>query len=152
GYVPLAKHLGPEQPFYTLQSPGPGPHATGRPYSMQEYEAVAAEYVRAMRTVQPHGPYCIGGTCEGARIAFEMTRILESEGETVDLLAIIDTWVVENTQNRWLWKIDYYSDKLRRLSTQPWSVRLTVFQKALRNRLKWWLGAKSAPRKSEWIE
>jgi amino acid adenylation domain-containing protein len=152
GYVPLAKHLGSEQPFYTLQSPGPGPHATGKPYTIQEYEAVAAEYVRAMKTVQPHGPYYIGGTCEGARIAFEMTRILESEGETVDLLAIIDTWVVENTQNRWLWRIDYYVDKLRRLSRQPWSVRFTVFQRALRNRLKWWLGAKSAPHKSEWIQ
>ena len=152
GYVPLAKHLGSEQPFYTLQSPGPGPHTTGKPYSAQEYEAVAAEYIRAMRTVQPHGPYCIGGTCEGARIAFEMTRILESEGETVELLAIIDTWVVENTQNRWLWRVDYYATKLRRVSAQPWRVRLSVFQKALRNRLKWWLGAKSAPRKSEWIQ
>jgi amino acid adenylation domain-containing protein len=152
GYVPLAKHLGSERPFYTLQSPGPGPHATGKPYSIQEYEAVAAEYVRAMRSVQPRGPYYIGGTCEGARIAFEMTRILESEGERVDLLAIIDTWVVENTQNRWLWKLYYYYDQMRRLSRQPWQWRLAVAQRAVRNRLRWWTGAKSAPPKSEWIE
>jgi amino acid adenylation domain-containing protein len=152
GYVPLAKHLGSEQPFYTLQSPGPGPQATGKPYSIQEYEAVAAEYVRAMRTVQPRGPFYIGGTCEGARIAFEMTRILESEGETVELLAIIDTWVVENTQNRWLWKVYYYYDQMRRLSRQPWRSRLAAVQRALSNRLLWWTRAKSAPRKSEWIE
>jgi thioesterase domain-containing protein/acyl carrier protein len=152
GYVPLAKHLGSDQPFYTLQSPGPGPHATGKPYSIQEYVAVAAEYVRAMRSVQPRGPYYIGGTCEGARIAFEMTRILESEGETVELLAIIDTWVVENTQNRWLWKIYYYYDQMRRLSRQPWQWRLAVAQRAVRNRLRWWTRAKSAPPKSEWIE
>jgi amino acid adenylation domain-containing protein len=152
GYVPLAKHLGSDQPFYTLQSPGPGPHATGKPYSIQEYVAVAAEYVRAMRSVQPRGPYYIGGTCEGARIAFEMTRILESEGETVELLAIIDTWVVENTQNRWLWKIYYYYDQMRRLSRHPWQWRLAVAQRAVRNRLRWWTRAKSAPPKSEWIE
>jgi amino acid adenylation domain-containing protein len=152
GYVPLAKHLGTDQPFYTLQSPGPGPQASGRPYTIQEYEAVAVEYVRAMRSVQPRGPYYIGGTCEGARIAFEMTRILESEGETVALLAIIDTWVVENTQNRWLWKIYYYYDQMRRLSRQPWQSRLAVAQRAVRNRLQWWTRAKSAPRKSEWIE
>jgi amino acid adenylation domain-containing protein len=152
GYVPLAKHLGSDQPFYTLQSPGPGPQAAGKPYTKQEYEAVATEYVRAMRTVQPCGPYYIGGTCEGARIAFEMTRILESEGETVELLAVIDTWVVENTQNRWLWKIYYYYDQMRRLSRQPWRARLAVTQRAVRNRLQWWTRAKSAPRKSEWIE
>jgi len=152
GYVPLAKHLGSEQPFYTLQSPGMGPQASGRPYTIQEYEAVAAEYVRAMRSVQPRGPYYIGGTCEGARIAFEMTRILESEGERVELLAIIDTWVVENTQNRWLWKVDYYYDQLRRLSRKPIRSRLQAVQKALINRLLWWTRAKSAPRKSEWIE
>jgi amino acid adenylation domain-containing protein len=152
GYVPLAKHLGPEQPFYTLQTPGPGPNSTGKPYTSHEYEAVAAEYVRAMRTIQPHGPYYIGGTCEGARIACEMTRLLESQGETVDLLAIIDTWVVENTQNRSLWKLYYYYDKMRRLSRQPWSSRMAAVQKAVRNRLKWWTGSKSAPRKSEWIQ
>lgn len=152
GYVPLAKHLGTGQPFYTLQSPGPNPNTIGRPYTIQEYEAVAAEYVKAMRTVQPHGPYYIGGTCEGARIAFEMTRILESEGETVDLLAIIDTWVVENTQNRQLWKIYYHFDKMRRLSRQPWSSQLAALQKAMGNRLKWWTRSKSAPRKSEWIQ
>jgi len=152
GYVPLAKHLGADQPFYTLQSPGPGPRSSGKPYTTQEYEAAATEYVRAMRTIQPHGPYYIGGTCEGARIAFEMTRILESEGETVDLLAIIDTWVVENTQNRSLWKIYYYYDKMRRLSSQPWSSRMAAVQKAVRNRLKWWTGSKSAPLKSEWIQ
>src|SRR5205823_8418586 len=152
GYVPLAKHLGADQPFYTLQSPGPGPRSSGKPYTTQEYEAAATEYVRAMRTIQPHGPYYIGGTCEGARIAFEMTRILESEGETVDLLAIIDTWVVENTQNRSLWKIYYYYDKMRRLSSQPCSSRMAAVQKAVRNRLKWWTGSKSAPLKSEWIQ
>jgi amino acid adenylation domain-containing protein len=152
GYVPLAKHLGTDQPFYTLQSPGPGPQATGRPYTAQEYESVASEYVRSMRSVQPIGPYYIGGTCEGARIAFEMTRILEAEGETVALLAVIDTWVLENTQDRRLWKIYYYYDQMRRLWRQPWKHRLAVVGRAIRNRLLWWTRAKSAPPKSEWIE
>lgn len=92
--------------------------------------------------------------CESAfwLLAFEMTHILESEGEAVDLLAIIDTWVVENTQNRSLWKIYYYYDKIRRLSNQPWSSRMPAVQQAVGNRLKWWAGAKSTPRKSGWIQ
>ena len=152
GYVPLAKHMGVDQPFYTLQSPGPGPRAVGRPYSSAEYEAVANEYVRAMRSVQPNGPYYVGGTCEGARIAFEMTRILESIGERVNLLAIIDTWVLENTQNRWLWRAYYYFNQIRRLSRQSWDARWATIRKAARNRIRWWTRAKSAPPKSQWIQ
>jgi thioesterase domain-containing protein len=105
-----------------------------------------------MRSVQPTGPYYIGGTCEGARIAFEMTRILESQGERVNLLAIIDTWVLENTQDRRLWKIYYYYDWTRRLLRQPWKARFDAVRRAMGNRLKWWTGLKSAPKKSEWIE
>jgi thioesterase domain-containing protein len=152
GYVPLAKHLGSEQPVYTLQTPGPGPQATKRPYCKEEYERVAEDYVRAMRTLQPEGPYYIGGTCEGARIAFEMTRILESQGQTVDLVAVIDTWVLENTQNQKLWKIYYYSMRLRQIWRQPSTSQMKVVLKALRNRVQWWTRAKSAPRKSEWTE
>jgi len=152
GYVPLAKHLGDEQPFYTLQTPGPGPHATKRPYSQKEYEQVAAEYIRAMRAIQPEGPYFIGGTCEGARIAFEMTRILESQGQAVDLLAVIDTWVLENTQNPKLWKIYYYSVRLQQFGQQTWSSKVTTVRQVLRNRLLRWTGSKSAPAKSEWME
>jgi hypothetical protein len=70
----------------------------------------------------------------------------------VDLLAIIDTWVVENTQNRWLWKTYYYYDQVRRLSRQSWASRLAVVRKAMSNRLQWWTRAKSAPLKSEWIQ
>jgi amino acid adenylation domain-containing protein len=150
GYVPLAKHMGPEQPFYTLQTPGPGPHATKRPYTAQEYEQVAKDYIRAMREIQPHGPYHIGGTCEGARIAFEMTRMLEAQGEEVALLAIIDTWVLENTQNRKLWKIYYYSARLRQFWSQSLKTKLETLARVVRNRIHWWL--RSSPRKTEWTE
>lgn len=150
GYIPLSKHLGPDQPFYTLQSPGSGPREKGKPYTQKEYEVAASEYVRSMRSVQPNGPYYIGGTCEGARIAFEMTRILEASGERVALFAVIDTWVLENTQNRGLWKIYYYYDQIRRMLRQPWRTRLEVMQRVVGNRLRRWTGAQSAPRKSEW--
>ncbi len=152
GYVPLAKHLGTEQPFYTLQRPGPGPQATGRPYTRAEYEEVAGEYVHAMREIQPEGPYFVGGTCEGARIAFEMTRILESQRQKVSLLAVIDTWVLENTQNPTLWKIYYYSDRLRRWWRQPAKAKATMAQSLVRKRTKRLLDPAAVPLKSEWVD
>jgi len=104
-----------------------------------------------MREIQPKGPYYIGGTCEGARIAFEMARILESVGQQVQLLAIIDTWVLENTQNRKLWKIYYYSVRMRQFWRQSWRSKAEAMRRAVRNRMQWWL-KKSVPRKTEWTE
>jgi thioesterase domain-containing protein len=81
-----------------------------------------------------------------------MARILEAQGEAVNLLAIIDTWVLENTQNRRLWKIYYHGERLRQIWRQPWRSQLAVVRRVLSNRMRRWLGAKQAPAKSEWIE
>jgi amino acid adenylation domain-containing protein len=51
----------------------------------------AADFVRAIRTVQPHGPYHLLGFSLGSWIAFEMTRQLEAAGEDVALLVVFDT-------------------------------------------------------------
>jgi thioesterase domain-containing protein/acyl carrier protein len=152
GYVPLAKHLGPEQPFYSLQGPGPGPRAFKRPYTAQEHVQIAADYVQAMRTVQSTGPYYIGGTCEGARIAFEMTRQLEAAGQKVNLLAILDTWALENTQNRNLWRIYYYSQRVSQFWKLPWRAKLTTVTTMLGKRAHRFVRSKAAPAHSEWIE
>jgi amino acid adenylation domain-containing protein len=152
GYLNLSKHMGPDQPFYMLQAAGPGPRVARRPYTAQEYEKVASEYIRAMRVVQPEGPYQIGGMCEGARIVFEMARLLEAQGQKVNLLAIFDTWALENTQNPHLWRIYYYSRRLQELRRLSWNSRMSFFCQALSSRLRRWLGSKSAPPKSEWVE
>jgi len=151
GYLNLSKHMGPEQPFYMLQAPGPGPRVARRPYTAEEYEQVASDYIRAMRTVQPVGPYYLGGMCEGARIAFEMVRLLESQRQEVNLLAVLDTWVIENTQNQRLWKVYYYSVRLRQFWRQPWRAKLAMAKTAVSNRLQWWLGSNATPAKSEWV-
>ncbi|HVO63601.1 MAG TPA: amino acid adenylation domain-containing protein [Terriglobales bacterium] len=109
GYVAMARHLGDDQPVYRIQGAGP---RVRRPYTPKEFEELAAQYIRSMKTVQPHGPYYFGGMCEGARIAFDMARLLVAEGERVGMLAIFDTWVLENSQNRFLWKVGYYRARL----------------------------------------
>ena len=111
GYMKLARYMGADQQFYKLQ--GPGPLLVGRPYSWAEMESLADEYVEAMRGVQPEGPYYFGGMCDGAHLAIRMARKLEQLGESVGMLAIFDTWVLENSQRRWAWNIYYYSQRLR---------------------------------------
>ena len=134
GYVALARHLGKDQPLYKLQK-----HALvrpGEPYSPEAFEALAAECVRAMREIQPKGPYHVGGMCEGARIAYDMARLLESQGEEVALLVMLDTWALEHTQIRPLWRLFYYSQRWKRFCRWPWEQKkreiLAVLKKKLR--------------------
>ena len=86
-YRLLSRHLGAEQPFYALQSQG----LDGEHPPHETVEAAAAHYVEEIRTVQPRGPYYLGGTSLGGIVAFEMAQQLVAQGERVGLLALIDT-------------------------------------------------------------
>ena len=85
-YAALSRHLGPDQPFYGLQSQGlwmgHAPH--------RSVEEMAAHYVAQVRTVQPAGPYLLGGWSLGGVVAFEMAHQLQAQGQAVSLLALID--------------------------------------------------------------
>ncbi|MDB6100268.1 MAG: Non-ribosomal peptide synthetase component [Gammaproteobacteria bacterium] len=125
GYLVLSQVLGPDQPLYMLQ--GAGAERLVRPYTESDIEQLAADYVRSLRAVQAEGPYHMGGMCEGTRIAFEMARILESQGQEVGLLATFDTWAVENSQIRALWYLHSYGRSLGQL----WKVPLLGKAKAV---------------------
>lgn len=86
-YQHLARHLGPEQPFYAFQAPlqVQDDHA-----SRQSIEELATAYIREMREFQPRGPYLLGGVSFGGIVAFEMARQLEDKCE-VGLVALFDS-------------------------------------------------------------
>jgi thioesterase domain-containing protein len=111
GFAQLARHLPPGQSTYKLQASAPV--VWDRPFTSDELQALAGQYVAAMRSAQPHGPYCLGAMCEGVLVAQQMILQLESEGEEVGLFTIFDTWVLENSQIRSLWAIDYYTQRFR---------------------------------------
>ncbi|HEX6038630.1 amino acid adenylation domain-containing protein, partial [Longimicrobium sp.] len=85
-YTDLARHLGPDQPFYALQARDLAA-AAGQAVTV---EAMAAEYVAAIRRARPHGPYLLGGWSFGAFVAFEMARQLADAGQAVPLVALLD--------------------------------------------------------------
>ncbi|NPC78897.1 non-ribosomal peptide synthase/polyketide synthase [Pyxidicoccus fallax] len=85
-YAGLARHLGPRQPFYGLEAQG----LDGTEPPLESILEMAYFYVEAIRTVQPHGPYRLGGWSLGAVIAFEMARALRQRGEEVEVLALIE--------------------------------------------------------------
>jgi thioesterase domain-containing protein len=52
---------------------------------------MASAYLDEILTVQPEGPYLLGGHSSGSWVAFEMARQLESRGQQVALVVVIDT-------------------------------------------------------------
>jgi thioesterase domain-containing protein len=51
---------------------------------------VAARFVAGLRDIQPQGPYYLGGLSFGGLLAFEMARQLQSSGQDVALLVLMD--------------------------------------------------------------
>ena len=86
-YGELSQELGDEQPFYGLQSPP----ANYFPESDISIEQMATLYNQEIRSVQPVGPYLLSGWSMGGLVAWEMAQQLIKEGETISLLALIDT-------------------------------------------------------------
>ena len=84
-YVELAQRLR-DQPFYALQAKGFAPGS--QPY--RTIREMAAAYIEAIRTIQPAGPYRVGGWSLGSLIALEMAVQLEAAGHPVESLVIID--------------------------------------------------------------
>ena len=83
----LAHLIGADRPFYGLQARGLyGDHA---PH--ETFEEMARDYLAELRTVQPEGPYLLGGFSGGGITAYEMARQLRAAGEEVGLLVFLDT-------------------------------------------------------------
>jgi non-ribosomal peptide synthase protein (TIGR01720 family) len=114
GYPTLARCLGTDVPVYAFHEPG----LEAGEERLPSIEALAATYIADLRTVQPTGPYRLGGFCFGGVVAFEMAQQLTRAGEQVEWLALIDAAVPSLCQpapfrerRRW------YADRLAGLTT-----------------------------------
>ena len=91
-FSPLAKYLNPEQPFYGVQAVG----LDGESEPQTRIDDMAARYIEEIRSVQPHGPYFLGGHSLGGKVVFEVAQQLLQQGESIALLVILDTTAPEN--------------------------------------------------------
>ena len=61
-------------------------------------EEFADKYIKIIKSIQPEGPYYIGGFCFGGSIAHEMARKLKKQGENVEKLIILDANNIESEE------------------------------------------------------
>ena len=107
-YRSLALHLRTDRAVFGLE---PFSRA-GIPLAHSRIEEMAAYHIGKMRSVQPRGPYLVGGMCAGGMIAFEIARQLQGMGERVAILALIDAADVEARLKSWR----FTSQRLKRWS------------------------------------
>ena len=82
----LPRYLGPDQPVYGLRHQC----EDGRPALYRTVEEIAAHYLEEIRSVQPQGPYLLGGYCFGALVALEMAQRLQAHRQAIDLLVLME--------------------------------------------------------------
>ncbi|MEW5938265.1 MAG: AMP-binding protein [Chloroflexota bacterium] len=113
-FLALADALGDDLPVYGFQDF----HVNRQETIYAEGVAAAArEFITAMKSVQPRGPYRLAGHSFGGVIAFEMARQLRASGEAVGFLGILDSAPPVRRKRRvaWLARYRVHSNNLGRL-------------------------------------
>jgi thioesterase domain-containing protein/acyl carrier protein len=87
-YRDLIENLDTDRAVYGLLAPG----VDRREVPLSTVEGLATHFVKTVREMQPHGPYALGGYCFSGLVAYEMARELISDGESVSLLAMLDSF------------------------------------------------------------
>ncbi|MCX5205580.1 thioesterase domain-containing protein [Streptomyces sp. NBC_00237] len=84
-YRTIAEQI--DRPFYGIQARG----LLTEDAPIEGITAMAEYYTEVIRSVQPEGPYDVGGFCLGGIVAYEVTRRLQAQGQDVASLTMVDS-------------------------------------------------------------
>jgi polyketide synthase PksN len=84
-YQAIAKKI--KRPFYGIQARG----LMTRRSPLHGIQAIASYYIHMIQSVQPEGPYDLGGYSLGGMVAYEVTRQLQELGQEVDTIVMLDS-------------------------------------------------------------
>ncbi|MEV7055925.1 beta-ketoacyl synthase N-terminal-like domain-containing protein [Streptomyces microflavus] len=84
-YRTIAERI--DRPFYGIQARG----LLTEDAPIEGVTAMAGYYTDVIRSVQPEGPYDVGGFCLGGIVAYEVTRRLQAQGQDVASLTMVDS-------------------------------------------------------------
>jgi thioesterase domain-containing protein len=131
-YRALPAAMGTDQPFYGVRELEL--EDRGLPYTLDD---LVKRYAQHIRQVQPKGPYNLAGFCFFAVLTFAVAAELESQGETVSFLGLIDAscpyyWrksvQPKSPARRYRTVLLYHFRKLKGL---PWSAKIQYFVRFL---------------------
>lgn len=76
-----------DRPFYGIQARG----FLTQDAPIETVPKIAEYYTQIIRAIQPQGPYDVGGFCLGGIVSYEVTRLLQQQGQKVDSLIMVDS-------------------------------------------------------------
>ncbi|WP_460730547.1 non-ribosomal peptide synthetase, partial [Nocardia heshunensis] len=85
-YAGLSRVLPTGQPIYGLQTPA----LTEPDFAPSALTEIAQRYLTEIRAIQPAGPYRLLGWSLGGKLAHRMATMLQQQGDSVEVLAILD--------------------------------------------------------------
>lgn len=88
-FLPLAERFGDHTAVYAFEPSGLCQRALP---DWSIHRAVQRHWTD-LRRIQPHGPYTLIGHSLGAHIALETARALQADGETVEMVVMLDPWL-----------------------------------------------------------
>lgn len=88
-YRNIPRYILPQLPVYALQDPSL--ECEGQ-FFFTSIKEMAASYIKAIKVIQPSGPYFLAGASFGAALAVEMAHQLGLENEPIAFLGILDGW------------------------------------------------------------
>jgi nonribosomal peptide synthetase DhbF len=114
-YKNLSNALGDDYRLVGLQAKGVDDDENQYDLSIREG---AATYIRAIKQMQPKGPYYLLGMSLGGNFAHEMAAQLEEHGETVGALFLLDTMAIyPRTEDQFKSEQEITLDLLNALAT-----------------------------------
>lgn len=87
-FFDLVRHITSAQPIFGMQTRG----MDGVTQPFDRIEDMAQYFLEAVKGVQPRGPYFLIGYSLGGLVTLEMARRLSENGETIALLALLDSY------------------------------------------------------------
>ncbi len=92
----IAEELKEDYSFYVLEPY----NINHKENPLKSIEEMASKYIEIIKTIQPNGPYYIGGLCFGGAVGHEMALQLKEEGEEVEKLIIFDAHYLKDKELR----------------------------------------------------
>ncbi|NER32288.1 MAG: hypothetical protein F6J89_32990, partial [Symploca sp. SIO1C4] len=124
--------LGADQPVYWLP-------VSARAQNPTTYiQDLAAFYVEEIRSVQPEGPYIVGGECFGGLPALEIAQQLQVQGQKVALLALLDCGSQDPVYRRYqhpIFRLTYHWHKFWQLGSVKKLIYVLELLKIVLNRI-----------------
>ncbi|MCC6695332.1 MAG: alpha/beta fold hydrolase [Candidatus Hydrogenedentes bacterium] len=102
-FYKLQNLLDPGQPIYALQDPALQPGIN----PFETVEELAAYQIKTIKSVQPDGPFLLGGWSFGGTVAYEMAQQLTRERHEVPVVFLMDTHAIDAARGepaRPLWR------------------------------------------------